>query len=285
LLFSPAVCRPSLQILLLTFGLLAATGQGLLGARLIIKGSDTLGAKLVPQLAEVFDRVWPEGSDLVIEIAAEGSATGIASVLDGTADIGMLSRPLRPDELAAAKARGLDLALVEVARDALVVIIHQDNPLREISLQELAAIYTGDVINWAALSDLPEPISAYSRNSSSGSYVAFQQLALNSRDYSNQIQKMASNEQIAHEVSGNRGGIGYVALAYAQNPRLRALPVEGLAPASADYPLARPLYFLVNRGAPPSALRDRFIEFTLSEAGQSLATRLDFLPAQRFRQP
>jgi len=189
LLFSPAVCRPSLQILLLTFGLLAATGQGLLGARLIIKGSDTLGAKLVPQLAEVFDRVWPEGSDLVIEIAAEGSATGIASVLDGTADIGMLSRPLRPDELAAAKARGLELALVEVARDALVVIIHQDNPLREISLQELAAIYTGDVINWAALSDLPEPISAYSRNSSSGSYVAFQQLALNSRDYSNQIKR------------------------------------------------------------------------------------------------
>lgn len=268
-------------------GLLSVTTGYLLllpclsAAKLIIKGSDTLGAKLVPQLAEVFSASYPlAGEALTIEIAAEGSATGIASVLDGTADIGMLSRGLRPEEIEEALSRGLDLALIEVARDALVVVVHPGNPLKSLTLSELAAVFTGDVVNWAALSDFPEPISAYSRNSSSGTYEAFQQLALNARNYSSQIQKMASNEQIAHEVSGNPAGIGYVALAYAQNPTIRMLPINGSTATSKDYPLARPLFFLFNRDAENNPLGEAFIDFTTSEAGQAVVTKLEFLPAQ-----
>tara|TARA_A100001015_G_scaffold230313_1_gene260559 strand:+ start:2241 stop:3080 length:840 start_codon:yes stop_codon:yes gene_type:complete len=268
-------------------GLLSVTTGYLLllpylsAAKLIIKGSDTLGAKLVPQLAEVFSASYPlAGEALTIEIAAEGSATGIASVLDGTADIGMLSRGLRPEEIEEALSRGLDLALIEVARDALVVVVHPGNPLKSLTLSELAAVFTGDVVNWAALSDFPEPISAYSRNSSSGTYEAFQQLALNARNYSSQIQKMASNEQIAHEVSGNPAGIGYVALAYAQNPTIRMLPINGSTATAKDYPLARPLFFLFNRDAENNPLGEAFIDFTTSEAGQAVVTKLEFLPAQ-----
>lgn len=261
---------------------LLLTVPELTAARLIIKGSDTLGAKLVPQLAEVFGSI--RGTDrgaLTIEIAAEGSATGIASVLDGTADIGMLSRPLRAEEIAAARNRGLDLALIEVARDALVIIVNAENPIEGMTSGDLAAIFTGDVKNWAALSDLPEPISAYSRNSSSGTYVAFQQLALGTRDYGNRIQKMASNEQIAHEVSGNRGAIGYVALAYGQNPGIRALRIDGSPATATDYALTRPLFFLIDRQATQSDVRENFIRFTLSPQGQSLVTKLDFLPARQ----
>jgi len=261
--------------------LLLATGSSLMGAKLVIKGSDTLGAKLVPQLAEAF-----KSSNLVsrgevtIEIAAEGSATGIASVIDGAADIGMLSRSLRPQEIAQAEARGMELELIEIARDALVAIVNERNPLKELSLQDLRAIFTGEVENWAALSDLPLPISAYARNTSSGTYVAFQQLALRSRNYGLRIQKMAGNEQIAHEVAGNLAAIGYVALAYTQNPGIRTLQINGLSPTNGAYPLARPLYFLINRSAPSSPLREQFIRHTLSQRGQDLVQEIDFMPAR-----
>ena len=262
---------------LLIFG----TFSVLQGAKLVIKGSDTMGAKLVPQLAETFKSSSDGGREgVTIEIAAEGSATGIASVIDGAADIGMLSRSLRPREIATAEARGLDLELIEIARDALVVVVNEANPLTELSRQELAAIFTGEVENWAALSDLPLPISAYARNTSSGTYVAFQQLALKSRDYSDRIQKMAGNEQIAHEVAGNPGAIGYVALAYAQSPGIRAMEIDGLPPGDIDYPLARPLYFLVNRSGGRSPLLERFIDHTLGPRGQELVTKIDFLPAR-----
>lgn len=258
--------------------LLLGASSTLHGAKLVIKGSDTLGAKLVPQLAETFKSNNSAGT--TIEIAAEGSATGIASVIDGAADIGLLSRNLRPREIAAAEARGLELELIEIARDALVVVVNEANPLTELSMQELAALFTGEVENWAALSDLPLQVSAYTRNTSSGSYVAFQQLALKSRDYGDRIQKMAGNEQIAHEVAGNLGAIGYVALAYAQSPGLRALKIDGLPPGDVNYPLARPLYYLINRSGGTSPLADSFINHTLSPRGQALVTKIDFLPAR-----
>lgn len=265
------------------FGLLfIGAGSTLMGGKLVIKGSDTLGAKLVPQLAETFKSTGGvEGKAVTIEIAAEGSATGIASVIDGAADIGMLSRNLRPSEIVAAEARGLELELIEIARDALVVVVNEANPLTGLSMEELTAIFTGEVENWAALSDLPLPVSAYTRNTSSGTYVAFQQLALKSRDYGDRIQKMASNEQIAHEVAGNPGGIGYVALAYAQSPGIRALKIESLLPHDADYPLTRPLYFLINGSARNSPRREGFIAHTLSPAGQELVTKIDFMPARK----
>ncbi len=250
------------------------------GAKLVIKGSDTLGAKLVPQLAETFNTsAYAPDENITIEIAAEGSATGIASVLDATSDIGMLSRGLRRKEQAEAEARGLDLQLIEVARDGLVVIVNEANPVREMTMKQLAAIFTGDIENWAALSDYPEPISAYSRNTSSGTYVAFQQLALDSRDYSNRIQKMAGNEQIAHEVAGNPGAIGYVSLAYARQPGIRTIRIDGYAATDPDYPLVRPLYFLVSRGQSNFGLSRAFIRHVLDDASQALVQKLDFLPA------
>lgn len=249
--------------------------------KIVIKGSDTLGAKLVPQLAESFrSSNISHLDDRTIEIAAEGSATGIASLIDGTADIAMLSRDLSPEELLEAKGRGIELKAIEIARDALVVITHRSNPVEDLTLQEVREIFTGDIQNWAAITHLPEPVSAYSRNTSSGTYVAFQRLALQSRNYSRRIQKMASNEQISHEVAGSLGGIGYVGLAYAKNSGTRVLRINERLPVDSGYPLARPLYFLVNSNLPQSSLSRAFIDYALSDEGQELVASLDFLPAR-----
>lgn len=246
---------------------------------IVIKGSDTLGAKMVPQIAEAFKAAKAKkGIDVAFEIAAEGSSTGVASVIDGTAEIGMSSRDPKEKEIAKAKTNGVDMQTVTVAKDGIAIIVHESNPLTGISLEEIELIFSGDVTDWSGITAQTGDISAYTRNTSSGTYAVFQKMAMNSRDYGDETQKMAGNEQIASEVANNPNGIGYVGLAYIGTPGIKVLPVEGAAPDSAEYPIARPLYYLVNKGKALTPLADEFIKFSLSHAGQEIVKRVHFLP-------
>lgn len=247
---------------------------------IVIKGSDTLGAKLVPQLAETFKaEMTAKGIDVAFEIAAEGSSTGIASVIDGTAEIGMSSRDIKEKERAKATSKGVDMQAITVAKDAIAIIANEASALNAIDLEQVEFVFSGDIINWSRLSLQTGPISVYTRNTSSGTYATFQTMALASRDYGEDTQKMAGNEQIAAEVAGNPNGIGYVGLAYLDTPGIKTLPVEGVYPETAQYPLARPLFYLVNSQKPLSAIAQKFIEFTLSPTGQEIVKRVHFLPA------
>ena len=246
---------------------------------IVIKGSDTLGAKMVPQLAEAFkaDMV-AHGVEVAFEIAAEGSSTGVASVIDGTAEIGMSSRDLKEKEIAEAITKGVEMNVVTVAKDAIAIVVNEANSIDAIDLDQIELIFSGDIVNWAALSLQTGKISAYTRNTSSGTYSTFQKMALSSRDYGVETQKMAGNEQIAAEVAGNINGIGYIGLAYINTPGIKVLPVEGVYPESGNYPLARPLYYIVNSREPLSPIAQKFIDFTLSPDGQEIVKRVHFLP-------
>ena len=198
---------------------------------LVIKGSDTLGAKMVPQLAEAFKATMEkQGVEVAFEIAAEGSSTGVASVIDATAEIGMSSRDPKDKEVAKAKTKGVDMKTITVAKDGIAIIVNESSPLESITVDEIEMIFSGDVTDWSAISTQTGPISAYTRNTSSGTYAVFQKLGMNSRDYGPETQKMAGNEQIAAEVAKNPNGIGYVGLAYINTPGVKVLPVEGSEP-------------------------------------------------------
>src|SRR6478735_10910331 len=110
--------------LILAVGLALFDATTARAERLVIKGSDTLGAKLVPQLAEKFKA---QHSDATFDIAAEGSTTGFAALIDSTAQIGMASRPAKPEEIAAAKAKGVTLKETTVAYDGMAVIVNESN--------------------------------------------------------------------------------------------------------------------------------------------------------------
>lgn len=246
---------------------------------IVIKGSDTLGAKMVPQLAEEFKaKMAAHGVEVSFEIAAEGSSTGVASVIDGTAEIGMSSRDIKEKEVAKAKAKGVDIKKLTMAKDGIAIIVNESNPLDSISLEEVELIFTGDVTDWSGVSTETGTISAYTRNTSSGTYAVFQKLGMNSRDYGPDTQKMAGNEQIATEVANNPNGIGYVGLAYVGTPGVKVLPVDGAAPEDSTYPLARPLYYLINSGVALSPLANDFIGFSMSPEGQEIVNRVHFLP-------
>ncbi len=246
--------------------------------KLVIKGSDTLGAKLVPQLAEAYRAKHP---GVTFEIAAEGSTTGIAAITDGTADIGMSSRRAKPTEVATAGANGVKMFPTVVAWDGIGVIVNTGNPVSALSKRQVEQIFTGEVTDWSAVGGKAGKISIYTRNTASGTYADFKELAMSKHDYAGSAQKMAGNEQIAAEVGKNPSGIGYVGMAYLKAPGIKAVSVDGGLPTQASvqshsYPLARPTFFYT-KGAPTGLVAD-FIHFVLGPDGSKIVDQVGFVP-------
>src|SRR5467141_3034999 len=235
--------------------------------RLVIKGSDTLGAKLVPQLAEHFKAEHP---GTTFDIAAEGSTTGIAAIIDGTAEIGMSSRRAKSSEVGAASAKGKNMKPTIVAYDGIAVIVSDANPIKGLTKKQVEQIFTGDVADWSAVGGSGGKISIYTRNTSSGTYSDFKELAMKKRDYAGGSQKMAGNEQIAAEVGKNPNGVGYVGMAYMKAAGVKALPVDGTVPSvksvqAHSYSYWRPTFYYTN--GEPSGLAREFLDFTIGSGG------------------
>ncbi len=254
---------------------------------LVIKGSDTLGAKMVPLLAEAFKS---NRKDISFEIAAEGSTSGIAALIDKTCDLAMSSRSVKPQEESVALRRGVVFHEIIVAFDALCVIVNEKNPLYELKLKDVERIFSGDIRDWSLIGGGVGRISIYTRNTSSGTYQDWKELAMRKRDYARFSQKLAGNEQIAAEVANNPRGIGYVGMAYVNLRGIRVMPIikpDGMrvTPSiesiqSGAWPYARPTYFYTN-GPPMGAAKD-FIDFVLGPIGQRIVQQAGFVPAIQF---
>jgi len=248
------------------------------GDAIVIKGSDTLGAKLVPQLAEQFKAQRP---GTTFDIAAEGSATGFAALIDKTAAIGMASRPAKPEEIANGKAKGVDLKEKIVAYDGIAVIVNTANSIKGLTKKQVEQIFTGEITDWSAVGGSGGKISVYTRNTSSGTYAEFKELAMKKRDYAPDSQKLAGNEQIAQEVGKNPNGVGYVGLAYTKASGIRVVPIDGASPSkesvlAKSYPYARPTFFYTN-GEPTGVVKE-FIDFTVGPEGQKIVEQVGFVP-------
>ena len=259
--------------LTVAFGLTEANAE-----RLVIKGSDTLGAKLVPQLAEHFKAEHP---GTTFDIAAEGSTTGIAAIIDGTAEIGMSSRRAKSSEVGAASAKGHNMKPTIVAYDGIAVIVNSSNPVKALTKKQVEQIFTGDVADWNAVGGSGGKISIYTRNTSSGTYSDFKELAMKKRDYAKTSQKMAGNEQIAAEVGKNPSGVGYVGMAYTKAGGIKALPIDGTAPSvksvqDHSYAYWRPTFYYTN--GEPTGLAKQFLDYTIGSTGQKIVAQVGFVP-------
>ena len=264
--------------LILTTIALSAAAVAARAETLVIKGSDTLGAKLVPQLSEEFKAQHP---DTTFNIAAEGSTTGISAIIDGTAQIGMSSRPTKPEEVAAAKTKSVTFKETTVAYDGIAVIVNSANPVKSLTKKQVEQIFTGDVNDWSAVGGSSGKISAYTRNTSSGTYSEFKELAMKKRDYAPGSQKLAGNEQIASEVAKNANGVGYVGLAYTKASGIKVVAIDGAMPSKESvlgktYPYARPTFYYTN--GEPAGVAKQFVDFTVSDAGQKIVEQVGFVP-------
>src|SRR6266481_3772878 len=260
-------------VLIAIFALTVARGDAI-----VIKGSDTLGAKLVPQLAEQFKSQHP---GTTFDIAAEGSATGFAALIDKTAAIGMASRPAKPEEIANGKTKGVEMKETIVAYDGIAVIANTANSIKGLTKKQVEQIFTGEITDWSAVGGSGGKISVYTRNTSSRTYAEFKELAMKKRDYAQDSQKLAGNEQIAQEVGKNQNGVGYVGLAYTKASGIKVVAVDNATPSKESvlgkkYPYARPTFYYTN--GEPSGLAKEFVDFTVSDAGQKIVEQVGFVP-------
>ncbi|KKO45486.1 phosphate ABC transporter substrate-binding protein [Arsukibacterium ikkense] len=287
------------QILTMLFGLALPTEVVAAPAgNLSSVGSDTL--QQVMQLwGEEYQRRHPAVS---FQLQSNGSSTAPVALIEGTAGLGPMSRVMRQSELQQFAQRfGYLPTAVPVAIDLLAIYVHPDNPLTQISMQQLDAIFSinrrcgaaADIQRWGELgltgSWQSRFINMYSRNSVSGTYGYFKQHVLCNGDIKARTNQMAGSSAMLRAISQSVAGIGYSGIGYA-TPEVKVLPLlvadgEAVSPTAKNalagrYPLARRLYIYINLvpGKPLAANERAFFDLVLSPAGQQLARKDGFLP-------
>jgi phosphate transport system substrate-binding protein len=268
---------------------------------LVSIGSDTLN-NLMTLWAEGFRNFYPNVS---IQIQGAGSGTAPPALVQGTAQFGPMSRPMRGTEIQAFEARfGYPPIPIRGAIDALGVFVHRDNPLQCVSLQQLDAIFSSTrrgganapINTWGDLGLTGEwtnrPIALYGRNSASGTYGYFKDVALFGGDFRPEVREQPGSSTVIQGVAADIAGIGYSGVGYG-TADVRPLQIRGAdgncygptgeAAASGDYPIARFLYIYMNRdpNRPMEPLRSEFVRFVYSQQGQAAVVRAGFFPVVR----
>jgi len=247
------------------------------------KGSDTL-LELMQNCAEQFHNDYP---GINVQVTGGGSGTGIAALISGEVDIAQASRQMKSSEYDQAIAAGLNLVEWRVAIDGIAVIVHEDNPVTELTVEQLHGIYNGTYTNWNQVGGPNMIITAYGRQSTSGTYAYFQEIILDDEDYTANMQQMVGNSAIVDGVSLDESGIGYVGIGYvvsATGIEIVELaeetggtyysPLDSDAVYGGDYVLARYLY-LYTDGTPEGAAFS-WISWILSDEGQSIVDEVGF---------
>jgi len=240
-----------------------------------LKGSDTLGAKLIPQIAEGYKANGHASAKF--EIAAEGSSTAFSALANGEADIGMSSRKAKEEEITECKTKGVNLVEHVVCLDMLCVIVNKNSPIDNLTKAQIAGIFTGEIKDWSEVGGTSGSIAIYTRNTTSGTYKDWQKLAMEGRDYSASSLKMSVNG-VAQEVIENKNGISYVGLAYSKTHGLKAIRIDGIAPVAENkktYAYSRNHYLYISDKA--SAEVRLFVDYALSPEGQAIVERTGFI--------
>lgn len=252
------------------------------------KGSDTI-VNLALAWAE---RYQSEHPDVRISVTGGGSGTGIASLINKTVDIANASRKIKQEELDQAQANGVNPVEHIIARDAIAVIVHPENPISELTLQQISDIYSGKINNWQEVGGEDRPIVRLSRETNSGTHVYFLETVLrlgNSKDktlFSMDTLLLPSSEGIVAEVRQNPNAIGYDGLGYVpKDLKMIAIAKEAGAPYvlpsiptvnDKTYPIARDLYMYTNGEA--TGIVKEYLDWILSDAAQQIVVDLGFVP-------
>jgi phosphate transport system substrate-binding protein len=242
---------------------------------LTIKGSTTV----LPIAQAAAEEFMAKNPAVNISVQGGGSGVGIASLLDKTAAIADSSRTIKNEEVQKAKAAGVNPFETVIAMDGIAVVVHPSNPVSKLTREQIKAVYTGKISNWAELGGRNMKIVAVSRDTSSGTFESFEELALNKEKVRPDTLTTASNQGVAQTVAQTPGAIGYVGLGYLTK-REKALDVDGVKCTkpnvlSKKYPLSRALYMYTN-GAPAGDAK-KFISFVLSREGQKIVAEEGFV--------
>ncbi len=245
------------------------------GKKVVIKGSTTV-LPITQKAAEAFRK----NNRVSISIEGSGSGNGIKALIDGSCDIANASRQMKDKEIKMAKAKGIEAKEITVAYDMIVPVVHPSNPVKNLSLNQLKAVYTGSITNWKELGGKDEKIVVISRDTSSGTYEVWHKKVMKKTDVKKDALLQASNGAVLAAVSENSKAIGYIGFGYL-NDSVKGLDVNGIVGTlengkSGKFPVSRKLFMYVN-AKNTSADAQKFIDFLLSSEGQNLVKKAGFI--------
>lgn len=224
-------------------------------------------------LAEEFMKKHP---DVLINVQGGGSSAGARAALTGVAQIGTLSRELKPDEMR--------LKPIVIARDAIAVIVHPSNPMKNLSMSQIREIFSGKLTKWSGISltDVDREIHVITREEGSGTRGAFDELVMGTGEVTPRAVVQDSNGSVRETVADDPGAIGYISLGLVDR-RVKALAIDGIAATrqnvlNGKYRIVRPFLFVVME-EPRGEIKD-FIDFVLGPEGQTLLASEGLIPAR-----
>jgi phosphate transport system substrate-binding protein len=251
--------------------------------RITQKGSDTM-VLLAQKWVEVYEG---ENPDVQIQVSGGGSGTGIAALLNGTTQIANASRPMNEAEKDQIRQKfGVDPIELAVAKDGLTIYIHPDNPITELSIEQLRGIYNGSIKNWSEVGGPDKNIVLYGRENNSGTYDYFKEHVLEKADFARTTSSLPGTAAVVNAVGKDPEGIGYGGAAYSTGVKivkLKGTSGEALDPSlenvtTGTYPLARDLYFYLVEE--PSGATRKFIDWVLSDEGQKYTSEMEYFPVR-----
>ncbi|MDD4567991.1 Phosphate-binding protein PstS 1 precursor [Methanoculleus chikugoensis] len=245
--------------------------------RITVTGSTTV-LPIAEQAREAFEA---KEASAEIMVSGGGSSVGVKAAGEGTADIGMSSRDLKPEETAGYP----DLVKHHIADDAILLIVNPENSVESLTLDEVRGIYNGTYTNWNQVGGSEAQIVVVGRDSASGTREFFSEFVMDAEDFTRTQEEFNSNGGIQQKVSQTPGAFGYVGLGYTEGVKPLALDVGGTSVRptlqnikDGTYPISRPLYMLTN--GEPEGLAQRYIEFILSAEGQEIVASEDYIPVR-----
>ncbi len=269
--------KGSFKIVMAVLALMLSVSMMMTGCATVEKKVATDGStsmeKVIGALGEAFKEA---NSGVTFTYNPTGSGTGITAVSDGLCDIGLSSRALKDSEI----EKGLTGTVL--AYDGIAVIVNTENPVSDLTLEQIAKIYTAEITNWSEVGGNDAQIVLIGREANSGTRDSFESIT-GTADACQYRQELTSTGDVITAVSGNPNAIGYASVASVKST-VKALSVGGVTPSEATikdgtYKIQRPFVLVTKSGVTLSKTAQAFFDFCLSEEAKTIITEADVVPA------
>jgi phosphate transport system substrate-binding protein len=244
---------------------------------IVIKGSTTV----LPIAQKVAEAYMKDNPGVSISISGGGSGNGIKAIIDGTTDVADSSRFIKDKEVALAVQKGVYPVPFAVAYDCIIPVLHPSNPVKDLSLDQLKAIYKGEIKNWKEVGGDDRKVVVVSRDTSSGTYEVWEKKVMKKERVFPGALLQASNGAVAQAVAKNKNAIGYIGIGYL-NDTVKPTTVNGIVGTpettlDGTFPISRPLYMFTNKW--PKEEVAKFINYVIHpQKGQKLVKGAGFVP-------
>lgn len=252
----------------------STAGKKAESAQTVATDGSTSMEKVIGFLSEAY---MEENGDVKVTYNPTGSSSGIQAVSEGRCDIGLASRDLKDEETA-------DLQGTVVAIDGIGIIVNPDNPVKDLTIEQIGQIYTGKIANWKELGGKDAPIVCVGREAASGTRDGFEEVT-GTKDKCKYSQELTSTGDVVQTVSGNPNAIGYASVA-SVNETVKVVSVEGVTPSTetiqdGKYKVQRNFVLVTKKDASLSEAAQGFFDFATSEQADSLITEAGAVPIKR----